>query len=72
MDTLAEHRRRVSALQHARAWPEPVDEVEVMETHIYFWLGGLSRVMLNYDVWSPRAGGADTEHSFKAMFQVAF
>jgi hypothetical protein len=39
---------------------------------VTFWLGGLSRVMLNYDVWSPRADGADTERSFKAMFQVAF
>ncbi|EAR22136.1 bifunctional aminoglycoside phosphotransferase/ATP-binding protein [Nitrococcus mobilis] len=34
MDTLAEHRRRVAALQHVQAWPQPVEQVEVIETHI--------------------------------------
>lgn len=33
-------------------------------------LGGLNRLMLNYDLWSPRDG--DSEGSFKAMFQMAF
>lgn len=37
--------------------------------NIYF--GPLNRVMFNYDLWSP-AGDADTEGSFKAMFQLAF
>lgn len=36
------------------------------------WLGGLNRVMLNYDVWLPREEGAETASSFKAMFQLAF
>lgn len=34
MDWLAEHRRRVAALQRPHAWPHPVDNVEVIETHI--------------------------------------
>lgn len=37
--------------------------------NVYF--GGLNRLMLNYDVWSPD-GAADPEGSFKAMFQLAF
>ncbi|HET8637274.1 MAG TPA: AAA family ATPase [Acidobacteriaceae bacterium] len=34
MDALAEHRRRADALQYPRAWPDPVDSVELIETHI--------------------------------------
>lgn len=34
MDALAEHRRRVVALQRPSAWPNPVDGIEVIETHI--------------------------------------
>ncbi|MCO6440082.1 MAG: AAA family ATPase [Nitrococcus mobilis] len=34
MDTLAEHRRRVAALQRAQGWPQPAEKVEVIETHI--------------------------------------
>lgn len=35
------------------------------------YLGGLNRVMLNYDVWAP-GRDRDTQGSFKAMFQLAF
>ncbi|HEX7240767.1 MAG TPA: porin [Longimicrobiaceae bacterium] len=36
-----------------------------------FYFGPLNRIMLNYDLWLPDAGG-DREGSFKAQFQVAF
>ena len=35
------------------------------------YLGGLNRVMFNYDLWFP-GGDEDAEGSFKAMFQLAF
>ncbi|HET7274710.1 MAG TPA: porin [Longimicrobiaceae bacterium] len=35
------------------------------------YLGGLNRVMVNYDVWLPAEDG-DAEGSFKAMFQLVF
>lgn len=35
-------------------------------------LGGLNRLQLNYDLWSPNADGADREGSLKAQFQLAF
>lgn len=38
---------------------------------INVYLGGLNRVMFNYDVWRG-AHGAPSEQSFKAQFQVAF
>lgn len=38
---------------------------------INLWLGGLNRVMFNYDLWAP-SGNGGTEGSFKAMFQFAF
>lgn len=34
------------------------------------WLGGLNRIAVNYEVWTPETG--DAVHSFKTMFQVAF
>lgn len=34
------------------------------------WLGGLNRISLNYDVWSPEDG--EGARSFKAQFQLAF
>lgn len=34
-------------------------------------LGGLNRVMFNFDHWSPHGGG-DAEGSFKTQFQLAF
>lgn len=37
--------------------------------NVYF--GPLNRIMLNYDLWSPRGDG-ESERSFKAQFQVAF
>ncbi|MEW5929190.1 MAG: porin [Gemmatimonadota bacterium] len=37
--------------------------------NLYF--GGLNRIMLNYDLWSPDGGG-DREGSFKLQFQAAF
>lgn len=39
---------------------------------VTFWLGGSNRFMLNYDVWLPNAEAADTQRSFKAMFQLGF
>ena len=36
--------------------------------NVYF--GGLNRIMLNYDFWSPLEG--DSHGSFKAQFQLAF
>lgn len=36
-----------------------------------FYLGGLNRVMVNYDIFSPEGDG-DTESSFKVQFQVSF
>lgn len=38
---------------------------------INVYLGGLNRLMLNYDIWRPRGGGG-TESSLKTQFQVAF
>lgn len=38
---------------------------------INFHLGGLNRVMVNYDFWRPN-GEADPQGSFKAQFQLAF
>lgn len=35
------------------------------------YLGGLNRVMFNYDLWSP-SGDGGAEGSFKAQFQLAF
>jgi hypothetical protein len=35
------------------------------------YFGGNNRIMLNLDLWNP-AGAAPRQHSFKAMFQVAF
>ncbi len=37
---------------------------------INVYLGGLNRVMFNYDLWSP--DGAGTEGSFKVQFQLGF
>lgn len=37
---------------------------------VNLYLGGLNRIMLNYDLWMP--DGRDTEGSFKAQFQLAF
>ncbi|HEX8393211.1 MAG TPA: porin [Longimicrobium sp.] len=37
---------------------------------VNLWLGGLNRVAINYDIWSPREG--DRAQSFKMLFQVAF
>lgn len=37
---------------------------------INVYLGGLNRVMFNYDLWSP--DGADTEGSFEVQFQLGF
>lgn len=37
---------------------------------INLYLGGLNRVMFNYDFWNPLEG--DREGSFKAQFQLAF
>jgi hypothetical protein len=37
---------------------------------INLWLGGLNRIAVNYEVWTPETG--DAVHSFKTMFQVAF
>ncbi len=39
---------------------------------VNLWLGGLNRVALNWELWSPDRDGAETVHSFKALFQVAF
>lgn len=38
---------------------------------VNFYLGGLNRVMANYDIWMPTGDGR-TERSFKAQFQLAF
>ena len=38
---------------------------------VNLYLGGLNRVMVNYDLWLP-AGGTSAERSFKAMVQLAF
>lgn len=35
------------------------------------YFGGNNRIMLNLDLWNP-AGGGPRQHSFKAMFQMAF
>ncbi|HEX2209444.1 MAG TPA: hypothetical protein VHG93_17330 [Longimicrobium sp.] len=37
---------------------------------INLWLGGLNRLAVNYEVWSPERGA--NARSFKAMFQMAF
>lgn len=37
---------------------------------INLWLGGLHRLAVNYEVWSPETG--ENVHAFKTMFQVAF
>jgi hypothetical protein len=37
---------------------------------VNFWLGGQNRILLNYDVWSPKAG--TSENSLKLQFQMAF
>jgi phosphate-selective porin O/P len=37
---------------------------------VNLYLGGLNRIMFNYDLWNPLVG--DTRRSFKAQFQLAF
>lgn len=48
-----------------------VDGGTLLTPGLNLYLGGLNRVMANYDVWIP-AGGGRAERSFKAMFQLAF
>lgn len=38
---------------------------------VNFWLGGLNRFAINYDIWNPEDDG-ESARSFKAMFQLAF
>jgi hypothetical protein len=38
---------------------------------INLYMGGLNRVMANYDVWLP-GGDGESQRSFKAQFQLAF
>lgn len=37
---------------------------------VNLYLGGMNRVMFNYDLWAPQAG--EHHRSFKAQFQLAF
>ena len=39
---------------------------------VNLWLGGLNRFAINWEMWNPDADGAETVHSLKALFQVAF
>ena len=36
------------------------------------WFGGLNRLQVNYDVWTPALDAADAQGSFKAQMQMAF
>jgi hypothetical protein len=49
----------------------PRDGGTLLTPGVNLYLGGLNRLMLNYDAWLPREGGG-SEGSFKAMFQLAF
>lgn len=37
---------------------------------VNLWLGGLNRLALNYEIWTPESG--ERVHSFKTLFQLAF
>lgn len=37
---------------------------------VNLWLGGLNRLALNYEIWTPETG--ERVHSFKTLFQLAF
>lgn len=59
--------------------PDRDDDAE-MDAHggtlvtpgVNLWLGGLNRFAVNWEMWNPDTAGAETVHSFKALFQLAF
>lgn len=39
---------------------------------VNLWLGGLNRIAFNWEFWNPDVDGAETVHSAKVLFQLAF
>ncbi len=75
--------KRAGRIEHVEpvfraSWGDPdvdddgVDEVggTLLTPGLNLYLGGLNRIMFNYDFWNPLSG--DRQGSFKALFQLAF
>ena len=69
-DLLIEPLLRVSHADIDRAVPGEADGGVLVTPGLNVYLGGLNRVMLNYDVW--RAGAGRDAQGFRAQFQLAF